>query len=121
MRQDVDALRAKLARVNFQYSNPTPGFDRRRVKGLVAELVKLKDPRVRTCMEHCSSSISADLHGVGGLRWRTVVQRGCRHTTDWKATSAKGQTQAESHHNPFKQDRSTHSVFRGWLRMIHRS
>lgn len=48
----VDKLTAQLAgRLSFQYQNPMPGFDRSRVKGLVARLVTVKDPAHSTALE----------------------------------------------------------------------
>lgn len=51
-RKVVDKLTAQLAgRLSFQYENPMPGFDRSRVKGLVARLVTVKDPAHSTALE----------------------------------------------------------------------
>lgn len=48
----VDKLTAQLAgRLSFEYVNPMPGFDRSRVKGLVARLVTIKDPAHSTALE----------------------------------------------------------------------
>ncbi|KAI9031171.1 condensin subunit, partial [Hyaloraphidium curvatum] len=41
LRTQVDRIQGDLARYEFSYSNPEPNFDRRQVKGLVAELVSL--------------------------------------------------------------------------------
>lgn len=38
-------------RLNFDYSDPERGFDRSRVKGLVARLVDVKDPVHSTALE----------------------------------------------------------------------
>lgn len=39
------------AGVNFQYRDPERGFDRGRVKGVVAKLVRLQDPSTTTALE----------------------------------------------------------------------
>ena len=48
----VDKLSAQLAgRLSFEYNDPTPGFDRSKVKGLVAKLVTVKDAAHSTALE----------------------------------------------------------------------
>ncbi len=48
----VDTLTAKLqGRLSFQYSDPVRGFDRSKVKGVVARLVKVKNPQHSTALE----------------------------------------------------------------------
>ena len=37
--------------MNFDYKDPQPNFDRKRVKGLVSNLFKLKDPKFATALE----------------------------------------------------------------------
>jgi len=37
--------------VNFQYRDPERGFDRGKVKGVVAKLVHLQDPATTTALE----------------------------------------------------------------------
>ncbi|KIM19352.1 hypothetical protein M408DRAFT_245167, partial [Serendipita vermifera MAFF 305830] len=38
-----DALRQRMSNLDFSYSDPTPGFDRRKVKGLVANLITISE------------------------------------------------------------------------------
>jgi structural maintenance of chromosome 2 len=47
----VEQLSAKLAALDFSYSDPEKGFDRRRVKGLVASLLSVSDPRHEAAIE----------------------------------------------------------------------
>ena len=48
----VEQLTAQLeARLSFEFRDPEKGFDRSRVKGLVARLVKVKDSRAATALE----------------------------------------------------------------------
>eukprot|EP00605_Chrysophyceae_sp_TOSAG23-4_P001293 GSChrysophyteH1.ASY1.ANO1.1407.1 assembled CDS len=48
----VESLSAQLeARLAFEFKDPEKGFDRTRVKGLVARLVKVKDDRAATALE----------------------------------------------------------------------
>lgn len=56
LRQEADALRCKVANIDFSYNDPTPNFDRSKVKGLVAQLFTLdKDQsRAGTALEICA-------------------------------------------------------------------
>lgn len=48
----VDNLQAQLnGRLDFQYEDPVRGFDRSKVKGLVAKLINVKDPKYATALE----------------------------------------------------------------------
>lgn len=59
----VDRLKAQLGGVEFQYSDPEAGFDRRRVKGRVVKLLELKEPAAATALEVVA----------GGKLWQVVV------------------------------------------------
>lgn len=50
--ENVDTLTAQLqSRLSFRYSDPVRGFDRSKVKGLVAKLIDVKDPKHATALE----------------------------------------------------------------------
>lgn len=51
LRDKVDQLSARAASCEFRFSDPYPNFDRRKVHGLVAKLVRVKDPKVTTAIE----------------------------------------------------------------------
>lgn len=52
LRDRIDALTASLeARLAFEFRDPEKGFDRSRVKGLVARLVTVKDRKAATALE----------------------------------------------------------------------
>jgi len=51
LREAVDALSARVSNVEVDFKDPSAGFDRRKVKGIVASLVKLKDARNATAIE----------------------------------------------------------------------
>eukprot|EP00624_Nannochloropsis_granulata_P000256 evm.model.NODE_10904_length_5915_cov_18.506340.1 len=52
LRDQVETLAAQLeGRLAFEYRDPEKGFDRTRVKGLVARLLTLKDPAAATAIE----------------------------------------------------------------------
>ncbi|KJE88760.1 hypothetical protein CAOG_00350 [Capsaspora owczarzaki ATCC 30864] len=66
LKDKCDALSAKVAALNFNYSDPEPNFDRSTVKGLVATLVTVDKPQVNaTALE-----ITA-----GGRLYNVVVDR----------------------------------------------
>ena len=56
LRQEADEMRRKVANIDFSYSDPTPNFDRSRVKGLVAQLFTLDKNHTRagTALEICA-------------------------------------------------------------------
>ena len=56
LRQQADAMRRQVANIDFSYSDPTPNFDRSRVKGLVAQLFTLEKEHTRagTALEICA-------------------------------------------------------------------
>ncbi|KAK3061011.1 Structural maintenance of chromosomes protein 2, partial [Teratosphaeriaceae sp. CCFEE 6253] len=43
LQSEAEGLRRKVAGLDFSYSDPSPDFDRRRVKGLVAQLFTLPE------------------------------------------------------------------------------
>lgn len=56
LRQDSDKLRRQVANIDFNYSDPTPNFDRSKVKGLVAQLFTLDEQHTNagTALEICA-------------------------------------------------------------------
>ncbi|KAI1850090.1 hypothetical protein JX266_004469 [Neoarthrinium moseri] len=56
LRQEADALKRKVANIDFNYADPTPNFDRSKVKGLVAQLFTLDKEHTRagTALEICA-------------------------------------------------------------------
>ncbi|KAG6008369.1 hypothetical protein E4U21_004573 [Claviceps maximensis] len=56
LRQDSDKLKRQVANIDFNYADPTPGFDRTKVKGLVAQLFTLDKDHTRagTALEICA-------------------------------------------------------------------
>lgn len=61
-----EALKSRLAGMDFQYADPEPNFDRSRVKGLVASLVQLDQDKHKysTALEICA----------GGRLYNVVVE-----------------------------------------------
>jgi structural maintenance of chromosome 2 len=56
LREQSDALKRKVANIDFSYSDPSPNFDRSRVKGLVAQLFTLQKQHLKaaTAVEICA-------------------------------------------------------------------
>lgn len=56
LREQTDSRQRRVANVDFNFSDPAPGFDRRKVKGLVAQLFKLKEESIQagTALEVCA-------------------------------------------------------------------
>lgn len=51
LKYQIDDLSARLAKFDFQYSDPERNFDRRRVKGKVAKLIRVKTSSMSTAIE----------------------------------------------------------------------
>jgi len=56
LREQADGMKRKVANIDFSYNDPTPGFDRSKVKGLVAQLFTLDKEQTRagTALEICA-------------------------------------------------------------------
>ena len=56
LRQEADDLKRKVANIDFNYHDPVPGFDRSKVKGLVASLFTLDKEHAKagTALEICA-------------------------------------------------------------------
>ncbi|KAJ4291843.1 Structural maintenance of chromosomes protein 2 [Kalmusia sp. IMI 367209] len=56
LRHEADGLKRKVANIDFSYSDPSPNFDRSRVKGLVAQLFTLDKNHTHagTALEICA-------------------------------------------------------------------
>lgn len=56
LREEADILKRKVANIDFNYADPTPNFDRSKVKGLVAQLFALNKDHTEagTALEICA-------------------------------------------------------------------
>ncbi|KAI4930975.1 uncharacterized protein J4E92_004809 [Alternaria infectoria] len=56
LRQQADGMRRQVANIDFSYNDPSPNFDRSKVKGLVAQLFTLEKEHTRagTALEICA-------------------------------------------------------------------
>lgn len=51
LKDEVRDHSAQLANVQFNYRDPVKNFDRTKVKGVVAKLIKVKDSSAMTALE----------------------------------------------------------------------
>lgn len=51
LKDDVRILSGQLGNVQFSYRDPVKNFDRTKVKGVVAKLIKVKDRSTMTALE----------------------------------------------------------------------
>ena len=51
LKAEVSSLTGELNGVQFAYNNPSRDFDRSKVKGVVARLLKVKDSSTMTALE----------------------------------------------------------------------
>eukprot|EP01135_Chromosphaera_perkinsii_P010662 Nk52_evm62s2192 gene=Nk52_evmTU62s2192 len=51
LKQESENLMGRLSSVNFAYKDPEPNFDRSKVRGLVAKLIKVNDPTYLRALE----------------------------------------------------------------------
>lgn len=51
LNDEIRNLSAQLANVEFTYRDPVRNFDRSKVKGVVARLIKVKDRATMTALE----------------------------------------------------------------------
>ena len=56
LREQSDVMKRKVANIDFSYNDPSPGFDRSKVKGLVAQLFTLDKDKTHagTALEICA-------------------------------------------------------------------
>ncbi|KAL8667160.1 MAG: hypothetical protein Q9168_007314 [Polycauliona sp. 1 TL-2023] len=56
LREQADVMKRKVSNIDFSYSDPTPSFDRSKVKGLVAQLFTLDKDKTQagTALEICA-------------------------------------------------------------------
>ncbi|KAG9134427.1 hypothetical protein Leryth_022382 [Lithospermum erythrorhizon] len=84
LKDDIRILSSKLANVEFRYNDPAKNFDRFKVKGVVAKLIKVKDNTAMTALEVTaggklfnvvvdSENTGKQLLQNGGLRRRVTI------------------------------------------------
>nr|GLL21051.1 structural maintenance of chromosomes protein 2-1-like [Ipomoea trifida] len=84
LKDEIRVLSSQLANVDFTYNDPVKNFDRSRVKGVVAKLIKVKDSSSMTALEVAAGgklyNIIVDTENTGkqllqngGLRRRVTI------------------------------------------------
>lgn len=51
IKEEIRMISSRLGNVDFSYRDPVKNFDRSKVKGVVAKLVKVKDSSAMTALE----------------------------------------------------------------------
>ena len=74
--EKLDVFYSKFPQLNFEYSNPTPDFDRNKVKGLVCNLFKIKDPKFSTALEIAAGGKLYNLVVDTDQTGKLLLQRG---------------------------------------------
>jgi len=57
LKDRVRKLSGELANVHFSYRDPERNFDRSKVKGVVARLIRIKDSSAATALEVCINKV----------------------------------------------------------------
>lgn len=81
---EIDSVESRCPNLCFQYKDPYPGFDRRKVHGFVSKLIKVKDPETCTALEVTAGGrlnnvvvdneiTGKDILDKGNLRQRTTM------------------------------------------------
>lgn len=52
----MDTLSARLSNLEFDYTPPEKNFDKNKVKGLVAKLIRIKNPEATLALEVAAGS-----------------------------------------------------------------
>ncbi|KAJ8536666.1 hypothetical protein K7X08_035067 [Anisodus acutangulus] len=84
LRDEIRVLSSRLANIDFTYSDPVKNFNRSKVKGVVAKLIKVKDSSAMTALEVAAGgklfNIVVDTEDTGkqllqkgGLRKRVTI------------------------------------------------
>lgn len=78
LRQDSDKLKRQVANMDFNYADPAPGFDRSKVKGLVAQLFTLdkKHTQAGTALEICAGGRLYNVVVDSEVTGTQILQRG---------------------------------------------
>lgn len=77
LRDTVDEVSGQLAaRLRFEYKDPEKGFDRSRVKGMVAKLVHVTDPRHTTALEVAAGGKLYQVVVDSEVTGKALLQRG---------------------------------------------
>lgn len=82
--EQMEFMSRKLSRLEFQYHNPTPNFDRSTVKGLVAELFTVlpAHSHAATALEICAGGrlyqVKFSCHPLPccAMRWKSTLKNG---------------------------------------------
>ncbi|KAA8533875.1 hypothetical protein F0562_031392 [Nyssa sinensis] len=75
LKDDIRILSAQLANVEFTYRDPVKNFDRTRVKGVIAKLIKVKDSSTMTALEVAAGGKRVTIIPLNKIRSHPVPPR----------------------------------------------
>jgi structural maintenance of chromosome 2 len=64
--QERERIKARIGRLNFDYDDPAPNFDRRKVKGVAVQLISLAE-------EHYNKATALEIAG-GNKLFNVVIE-----------------------------------------------
>ncbi|KAF5805595.1 putative transcription factor bZIP family [Helianthus annuus] len=71
LKEDIRNISSRLGNIEFSYRDPVKNFDRSKVKGVVAKLIKVKDSLTMTALEVCAGgklyNVVLDTENTGKL------------------------------------------------------
>ncbi|KAK4734311.1 hypothetical protein R3W88_008572 [Solanum pinnatisectum] len=77
LKDEIRVLSSRLSNIDFTYSDPVKSFNRSKVKGVVAKLIKVKDSSAMTALEVAAGgklfNIVVDTEDTG----KQLLQKGC--------------------------------------------
>ncbi|XP_078467200.1 structural maintenance of chromosomes protein 2 isoform X1 [Lampetra planeri] len=77
MREKVDRAVASMPQLQFDYRDPERGWDRGRVRGLVASLLRVEDPASATALEVVAGGKLYNVVTDTELTGKLLLERGC--------------------------------------------
>uniref|UniRef100_S4R927 Structural maintenance of chromosomes protein n=1 Tax=Petromyzon marinus TaxID=7757 RepID=S4R927_PETMA len=77
MREKVDRAIASMPQLQFDYRDPEQGWDRGRVRGLVASLLRVEDPAAATALEVVAGGKLYNVVTDTELTGKLLLERGC--------------------------------------------
>jgi structural maintenance of chromosome 2 len=74
--EQADALQSAVSHAPFQFSDPVPKFDRSKVKGLVADLVRVRDVAYATALEVAAGGKLYNVVVEDAATGKAVIEKG---------------------------------------------
>jgi structural maintenance of chromosome 2 len=101
LKEEIEGLEQTLSRCQFSYKDPTPNFDRSKVKGLVANLISIPKEHIdkANALEVCAGGklyqVIVETHDVGIQLLKSAERRRITIIPLNKITSFKVQAEVQ--------------------------